>query len=327
MTPGQQPVVRLRRWRATPELRALVRETRVGPEHLVAPLFVVPGEGVEQPVASLPGVARFSADKLAEHAAVLHDAGVRHVMLFGVGAPKDPGGASAWDHSGPVPAALRALRAALPGMVLWADACLCAYTDHGHCGVVSPVGEILNDPTVERLCKVATCLAEAGAHAVVPSDMMDGRVAALRAALDAAGHAHCLLVSHAAKHASSFYGPFRDAADSAPSFGDRRTHQLDPANRREALREMAQDVAEGADMLLVKPGLPCLDLLAEARARFDLPLAVYHVSGEWAMLRAAAERGWIDGDAVLLESLVAMRRAGADAVITYGALDAARLLA
>jgi porphobilinogen synthase len=250
------------------------------------------------------------------------------VLLFGLPEEKDAEGSSSWSADGIVQRAIRALKQALPELVVIADACFCEYTDHGHCGVLTADGKAVdNDPTVENLARQAVSLAEAGADLVAPSDMMDGRVAAIRRALDGAGHQQVAILSYAAKFASAFYGPFRDAADSAPAFGDRRGYQMDPANRREARREAALDDAEGADVLMVKPALPYLDVLADLRREFDRPLAAYHVSGEWAMLRAAAERGWIDGDRVLMESLLAIRRAGADWVITYGARDAARLLA
>ena len=322
------PAERLRRLRRTPALRRMVRETRLSPDQLVLPLFVRPGEGVEEPVESLPGVARHSVDRLVEACRAAAGEGVPAVLLFGLPEEKDAEGSPSWSADGIVQRAIRALREALPELVVIADACFCEYTDHGHCGVLTADGSAVdNDPTVANLARQAVSLAEAGADLVAPSDMMDGRVAAIRRALDDAGHQQVAILSYAAKFASAFYGPFRDAADSAPAFGDRRGYQMDPANRREARREAALDAAEGADVLMVKPALPYLDVLADLRREFDRPLAAYHVSGEWAMLRAAAERGWIDGERVLMESLLAIRRAGADWVITYGAREAARLLA
>jgi porphobilinogen synthase len=322
------PAERLRRLRRTPALRRMVRETRLSVDRLVLPLFVRPGEGIEEPVESLPGVARYSVDRLVEACREAAGEGVPAVLLFGLPEVKDAEGSSSWSADGIVQRAIRALEEALPELVVIADACFCEYTDHGHCGVLTADGKAVdNDRTVENLARQAVSLAEAGADVIAPSDMMDGRVAAIRRALDEAGHEQVAILSYAAKFASAFYGPFRDAADSAPAFGDRRGYQMDPANRREARREAALDAAEGADVLMVKPALPYLDVLADLRRELDHPLAAYHVSGEWAMLRAAAERGWIDGDRVLMESLLAIRRAGADWVITYGAREAARLLA
>jgi porphobilinogen synthase len=316
----------MRRLRRTAVLRGMVRETRVAAEQLVLPLFVCPGEGVARPVSSMPGVYQQSVDRLVATAADAYAAGVRSVMLFGLPERKDATGSAAWADDGVVQQAVRALGREVPGLVRIVDVCFCEYTDHGHCGVLH--GEAVdNDATLVNLGRQAVSLAAAGADVIAPSDMMDGRVGAVRAALDAAGHAEIPILSYAVKFASAFYGPFREAADSAPSFGDRRAYQMDPANGREARREAALDVEEGADMLMVKPALPYLDVLAELRRRWDLPLAAYHVSGEYAMLKAAAERGWIDYDRALMESLVAIRRAGADLIVTYGAVEAARLLA
>jgi porphobilinogen synthase len=322
------PATRLRRLRRTAALRGMVRETRLVAEQLVLPLFACPGEGVARPVGSMPGVFQHSVDRLVEAAAAAHAAGVRGVLLFGLPEHKDAVGSAAWADDGIVQRALRALGREVPGLVKIADLCFCEYTDHGHCGVLTgPDGaEVDNDATVANLERQAVSLAKAGADVIAPSDMMDGRVGAIRAALDAAGKADLPILSYAVKFASGFYGPFREAAESAPSFGDRRAYQMDPANGREALREAALDVEEGADLLMVKPALPYLDVLAALRRRFDLPLAAYHVSGEYAMLKAAAERGWLDYDRVLMESLIAIRRAGADLIVTYGAVDAARLL-
>jgi porphobilinogen synthase len=320
------PETRLRRFRRTPTLRRLVRETRLSPDNLVLPLFVCPGEGVEKPVGSMPGVAQQSVDRLVETCRQAFAEGIRTVLLFGIPEHKDATGSSAWSSEGIVQRALRALAADVPGLIKIADVCFCEYTSHGHCGVLK--GETVdNDATLENLAKQSVSLAEAGADIIAPSDMMDGRVGAIRQALDAAGFADTPILSYAVKFASGFYGPFREAAESAPSFGDRRSYQMDPANGREAMREAELDVEEGADMLMVKPALPYLDILVQLRYRFDLPLAAYHVSGEYSMIKAAAERGWIDYDRVLMESLVAIRRAGADLILTYGARDAARLLA
>ena len=320
------PETRLRRFRRTPTLRRLVRETRLSPDNLVLPLFVCPGEGVEKPVGSMPGVAQQSVDRLVETCKQAFAEGIRTVLLFGIPEHKDATGSSAWSDDGIVQRALRALAKEVPGLVKLADVCFCEYTSHGHCGVLK--GETVdNDATLANLARQSVSLAQAGADVIAPSDMMDGRVGAIRQALDAAGFADTPILSYAVKFASGFYGPFREAAESAPSFGDRRSYQMDPANGREAMREAELDVEEGADMLMVKPALPYLDILVQLRYRFDLPLAAYHVSGEYSMIKAAAERGWIDYDRVLMESLVAIRRAGADLILTYGARDAARLLA
>ncbi|HVT56824.1 MAG TPA: porphobilinogen synthase [Thermoanaerobaculia bacterium] len=331
------PETRLRRLRHTPALRRLVRESRLAADSLVLPLFVCPGEGVARPISAMPGVFHHSVDRLVAAAAEAHAAGVRAVLLFGLPEYKDAVGSASWAADGIVQRALGALGRELPELVKIADVCFCEYTDHGHCGVLRPgpgpasafpdlVG-VDNDLTLDNLSRQAVSLAQAGADVIAPSDMMDGRVAAIRAALDAAGRSDVPILSYAVKFASAFYGPFREAAGSTPAFGDRRAYQMDPANGREAMREAALDVEEGADILMVKPALPYLDLLAALRRRFDLPLAAFHVSGEYAMLKAAAERGWIDYDRALMESLLAIRRAGADLILTYGAVDAARLLA
>jgi porphobilinogen synthase len=321
----EYPEVRLRRGRRTAVLRRMLRETRLDPADLVLPLFVCPGEGIGEPVGSMPGVSRLSVDRLVAECAAAWEDGVPAVLLFGIPEAKDDRGSASWNEDGIVHRALRALASDLPDLVRIADVCLCEYTDHGHCGVV--VGETVdNDATVELLARQAVSLARAGADVVAPSDMMDGRVAAIRSALDEAGRAGTLILSYAAKLASAFYGPFREAADSTPAFGDRRSYQMDPANRREAMREIELDIQEGADILMVKPALPYLDLLWEARQRWDHPLAAYHVSGEYAMLKAAAERGWIDEERALMESLLAIKRAGADLILTYAARSAARLL-
>ena len=318
--------VRPRRLRRTPALRALVRETRLDPAMLVAPLFVQPGRDVREPVGSMPGVSRLSPDVAADEAARLAGLGVGGVILFGLPAHKDALGSEASTDDGIVQDTFRRIRDRGLPIVTIADTCLCEYTDHGHCGPTRADGSVDNDAALDRLAATAVSQARAGADIVAPSAMMDGQVAAIRAALDDAGFAETAIMAYAAKHASAFYGPFREAADSAPAFGDRRSYQMDPANGREAVREMALDVAEGADLLLVKPALPGLDLIAAARARFDLPIAAYQVSGEFAMLAAAAERGWIDGPRATLEAITAIVRAGAGIVITYAAADVATWL-
>jgi porphobilinogen synthase len=320
-----QPV-RPRRLRRTAALRALVRETRLHPAMLVAPLFVRPGTNARVPIASMPGVDRVSPDLAADEAARLGALGVGGVILFGLPTSKDGAGSEASADEGVVQDAFRRIRALELPLVAIADTCLCEYTDHGHCGPLAADGSVDNDAALVRLAETAVSQARAGADVVAPSAMIDGQVAAIRAGLDAAGFSQTPIMAYAAKHASAFYGPFRDAADSAPAFGDRRGYQMDPANGREALREMALDVAEGADILLVKPALPGLDLIAAARSRFDLPIAAYQVSGEYAMLAAAAERGWLDGRRATLEAVTAMVRAGAQIVITYAAADIAAWL-
>ncbi len=318
--------IRPRRLRRTPAIRALVRETRLHPAMLVAPLFVRPGAGVREPIASMPGQARLSADLAADEAARLAELGVGGVILFGLPAAKDARGSGASDENGMVQDAFGRIRALELPLVTIADTCLCEYTDHGHCGPLAADGSVDNDAALVRLAEIAVSQARAGADIVAPSAMIDGQVAAIRAALDATGFEQTLIMAYASKHASAFYGPFREAADSAPAFGDRRGYQMDPANGREAVREMTLDVAEGADILLVKPALPALDLIATARARFDLPIAAYQVSGEYAMLAAAAERGWLDGRRTMTEAVTAIVRAGAGIVITYAAGDIATWL-
>jgi porphobilinogen synthase len=319
------PLTRLRRFRRTAPLRSLVRETRLDVADLILPLFVCPGEGVEVPLDGLPALTQRSVDRLCEEAADAHGAGIGAVLVFGIPEEKDEAGSGAFDDDGIVQRALRALREAVPELVLLTDVCLCEYTSHGHCGVVSD-GEVVNDLSLELLAKTAVSHAEAGAHAVAPSDMMDGRVAAIRGALDAEGFDHLPVVSYAAKYASAFYGPFRDAVDSAPVFGDRRGYQLDSANAREALRECELDLAEGADALIIKPALLSLDVIAAARARFDVPIFAYSVSGEYAMVKAASARGWLDERQAALESLTVIKRAGADVVVTYWAKELAAWL-
>jgi porphobilinogen synthase len=320
------PAVRLRRLRRSESLRRLVRETRLTRDDLVLPLFAVEGRGVREPVASMPGVERLSPDQIGEECKRVADLGLPAVILFGIPAAKDARGSGADDPGGIVQRAVEAAKRAAPALCVITDVCLCEYTDHGHCGLLE--GEtVANDPSLERLAATAVSHARAGADVVAPSDMMDGRVAAIRRALDAAGFAETPILAYAAKYASAFYGPFREAAESTPAFGDRRGYQMDPPNHREALREMELDLAEGADVLMVKPALPYLDVLAEARRRFDVPLAAYHVSGEYAMLMAAAANGWLDGPRAMLETLVAIKRAGADFVLTYAARDVAARLA
>lgn len=324
------PAQRLRRLRRTPELRGLVRETRLSLDQLVMPVFVCEGDDQRQPITSMPGVERLGVERLVEEAARLHGLGLRSLLLFGVPGHKDPTGAGALVHDALVPRALRALRAALPDLVLWADVCLCDYTDHGHCGVLHDHGHgaaVDNDATVAQLAKLAVLYATDGADIVAPSDMMDGRVGAIRTALEAAGHHDTIVCSYAAKYASALYGPFREAANCAPREGNRRSYQMDPANTDEALREVALDNEEGADLVMVKPAMTYGDVVRRVKERFGLPVAAYHVSGEYAMIHAAAERGWIDLEAAAWETTLGIRRAGADIVITYFAPLLARLLA
>jgi porphobilinogen synthase len=317
---------RLRRLRRTPALRALVRETRLHPSMLVAPLFVQPGVARRDPIGSMPGQARLSPDLAAGEAARLAGLGVGGVILFGLPGSKDPLGSEASAEDGIVQDAFRRIRALELPLVTIADTCLCEYTDHGHCGPLAPDGSVDNDAALLRLAQTAVAQARAGADIVAPSAMIDGQVGAIREALDQAGFERTPIMAYASKHASAFYGPFREAADSAPAFGDRRGYQMDPANGREALREMDLDVAEGADILLIKPALPGLDLVAAARARFNVPIAAYQVSGEFAMIAAAAERGWLDGRRAMTEAVTAIVRAGAGIVITYAAADLATWL-
>jgi len=323
------PKTRLRRLRATPALRRLVRETALAPDDFILPLFVRPGRGVRNPIASLPGHFQLSIDGIVREAREAARLGIPGVILFGIPARKDARGSDAVARHGIVQDAVRAIKDAVPDLVVVTDLCLCEYTDHGHCGVVARRGGrpgVLNDPTLKILGEAAVAQAAAGSDLVAPSGMMDGMVGAIRAALDGAGFAGTPIMSYAVKFASAFYGPFREAAESAPRFGDRRGYQMDPANAREALREAALDIEEGADIILVKPALACLDVLTRVRDRFGLPTAAYSVSGEFAMVRAAADRGWIDGAAVALEILTAIKRAGADFILTYWAKDAVKAL-
>ena len=339
------PATRLRRLRQTSTLRSLVRETRLTPEAFVYPLFVCPGEGVRREVRSMPGVFNISVDEAVHDAEEERALGIPALILFGLPEKKDEIGSGAWDDDGVVQLAARAIKREVPEMLLVGDVCLCEYTSHGHCGIVKssaarPLGaavatpvsaapeyEIVNDATLDLLSRTSVSLARAGVDIIAPSDMMDARVAAIRKALDEAGFPNTPILSYAAKYASGFYGPFREAADSAPQFGDRRSYQMDGANRREAMREIALDVEEGADMIMIKPALPYLDVIAAARERFDLPIAAYQVSGEYAMIEAAARNNWVDRERVILESLTSIQRAGASIILTYFAKDAARLLA
>jgi porphobilinogen synthase len=356
------PVTRMRRLRRTEPLRSLVRETRLTPESFVYPMFVCPGEGVRKEVRSMPGVCNLSVDEAVKEAREAKSLGVPAVILFGLPEKKDEVATGAWEDDGIVQQAARAIKGELPDLLILGDVCLCEYMSHGHCGIVKRVRvpqslgaaagkvlavksknkahaiasstaftagdyEIVNDATLELLARTSVSLARAGVDIIAPSDMMDGRVAAIRKALDDAGLINTPILSYAAKFASGFYGPFREAADSTPQFGDRRSYQMDPANLREAMREIELDLEEGADMIMVKPAMPYLDVIAAARARFDVPLAAYQVSGEYAMIEAAARNNWIDRERVMMESLTSIRRAGADIILTYYAKDAARLLA
>jgi porphobilinogen synthase len=339
------PITRLRRLRQSEQLRSLVRETRLTPDAFVYPLFVCSGEGVRKEVRSMPGVFNLSVDEAVKEARQVHALGIPAVILFGLPQKKDEVASGAWDNDGIVQQAARAIKRETPKLVIVGDVCLCEYMSHGHCGVVrtsrtsQSLGaavaeppsatteyEIVNDATLEILAKTAISLARAGVDIIAPSDMMDGRVAAIRKALDEAALINTPILSYAAKFASGFYGPFREAADSTPQFGDRRSYQMDGANLHEAMREIEQDIAEGADMIMVKPAMPYLDVIAAARERFDLPLAAYQVSGEYAMIEAAARNNWIDRDRVMMESLISIRRAGASVILTYYAKEAARLL-
>jgi porphobilinogen synthase len=320
------PQARPRRLRSTETMRRMVRETRLSPDQFVLPFFIVEGEGVTQPIDALPGHARLSADLVGAAARRAFDVGVPAVLLFGLASHKDEAASGAYNPNGAVQRGIAAIKDAAPDMVVITDVCLCAFTDHGHCGVVVD-GEVANDVSLEILARTAVSHADAGADIVAPSDMMDGRVAAIRAALDAEGHENAAILSYAAKYASAFYGPFREAAGSAPGFGDRRGYQMDPANTREALREVHMDIEEGADMVMVKPAATYLDVISRVRQTTTLPLAAYHVSGEYSMLMAAAERGWLDERQAALETLTAISRAGADIIITYHAERAAKWLA
>jgi porphobilinogen synthase len=319
------PVTRMRRLRRTETLRSMVRETRIAREDLILPLFVVEGSGVREPINSMPGVHRFSVDQVVIEAERVRDLGVPAIILFGIPDTKDARGSGADQADGIVQRASRAIVDGVPDLVVITDVCLCEYTDHGHCGTLDG-HEIQNDASLERLAATAVSHARAGASIIAPSDMMDGRVGAIRAALDAEGFDQVAIMSYAAKYASAFYGPFREAAESTPEFGDRRGYQMDPPNRREAMREMRLDLEEGADMLMVKPAMAYLDILADARREFEVPLAAYQVSGEYSMIKAAGERGWIDADRAMEEAIVSIKRAGADMILTYAAADIAEKL-
>jgi len=337
------PITRLRRLRKSEAIRSMVRETRLTPENFVYPMFVCPGTGVRKEVPSMPGVFNLSVDEAVKEVHEVHALGVPSVILFGLPEKKDEVATGAWAEDGVVQQAAHAIKREVPETILMGDVCLCEYMSHGHCGIVKAAPqslgaavaappaaateyEIVNDATLELLARTAVSLTRAGTDIIAPSDMMDGRVAAIRKGLDAAGFSNTPILSYAAKYASSFYGPFREAADSAPQFGDRRSYQMDPANHREAMREIETDLEEGADMIMVKPAMPYLDVIAAARERFDVPLAAYQVSGEYAMIEAAARNNWIDRERVMMESLTSIRRAGASIILTYYAKEAARLL-
>jgi porphobilinogen synthase len=317
---------RMRRLRKTDAMRALVRETRLSPEMFMLPLFVCEGRGVRREVSSMPGVFNLSVDEAVKEVEAARAEGIRSVLLFGLPEHKDAVGSASYDPNAPVQSAVRAIKSAAPDVLIATDVCLCEYTDHGHCGVIVD-GEVSNDPTVDQLVRAAVSHAAAGADVVAPSDMMDGRVGAIRQALDERGLENTVVMAYAAKYWSAFYGPFREAADSAPKFGDRASYQMDPANVEEAMREVAQDIEEGADIVMVKPALPYLDVLTRVKTEFGYPTAAYHVSGEYSMLKAAAGNGWLDEKRAMLECLTSIRRAGADIIITYYAREAARALA
>jgi porphobilinogen synthase len=319
------PLYRPRRLRESTLIRRIVRETRLGVENLILPMFAVHGRGVREPIGSMPGVSRLSVDELLKEAKDAASMGIPAVLLFGIPQSKDPRGSEAYAEDGIVQQVARAVKETIPDLLVITDVCLCQYTSHGHCGLVED-GRIKNDASVELLARVALSHVESGADLVAPSDMMDGRVGAIREALDEAGYTETPIMAYSAKYASAFYGPFREAAESAPQFGDRRSYQMDPANAIEALREVGLDVDEGADIVMVKPALPYLDVIARVKQEFGIPLAAYSVSGEFAMIKAAARLGWLDEERVVMESLTAIRRAGADLIITYLAKDAARLL-
>jgi porphobilinogen synthase len=319
------PIYRPRRIRAQENLRRMVRETHLAVDHFIYPLFVVPGEGVRREIQAMPGNFHLSIDRLLEEVKEVQDLGIPAIILFGLPERKDALGSSGYADDGIIPRAVSALKRAVPGMTVITDVCLCEYTSHGHCGVVE--GEhVLNDASVDLLAKASLAYVRAGADMVAPSDMMDGRVQAIRQVLDSAGYSQIPIMSYATKYASCFYGPFREAADSTPQFGDRRSYQMDPANSHEAIREVRLDIEEGADVIMVKPALPYLDIIYRVKQSFDLPVAAYNVSGEFAMIKAAAQQGWIDGERAMWESLLSIKRAGADMILTYFAKDAARLL-
>ena len=317
---------RPRRLRRTASIRDLVRETKLSPEDFIQPYFVVHGKLVRNPISSLPGQFQFSIDELIKDAKETFSLGIKAVILFGIPNSKDSVGSETWNDNGIIQNATKALKDAIPNLLVISDVCFCEYTEHGHCGVVTKSGELDNDATLLNLQKQVISHAKAGVDIVAPSGMIDGMVGAIRSALDDEGHALIPILSYAAKFSSSFYGPFREAVDSSPQFGDRKSYQMDPANRKEALREVALDVEEGADIIMVKPALPYLDIIRDVKERWDLPVAAYNVSGEYAMIKAAAERGWLDGDAAMLESLISIKRAGADMILTYFAKEAAKTI-
>ncbi|MFO8175372.1 MAG: porphobilinogen synthase [Longimicrobiales bacterium] len=322
------PTQRPRRLRQSETWRRMVRETELSLDDLIVPLFIVPGEGVRKPVRSMPGVSQMSVDEIVKEAEEIHGLGIPAIILFGVphDEDKDPEGTEAYNPEGLVPEAIRAIKEAVPDLLVWADVCMCEYTSHGHCGVLTEEGEVQNDPTLDLLAQAALVYAQAGADAVAPSDMMDGRVLAIRETLDEAGFVHVPIISYAAKYASAFYGPFRDAAQSAPAFGDRKAYQMDPANAEEALREVELDIEEGADVVMVKPAGAYLDIIRRVKDTFGLPTAAYQVSGEYALIKAAGEKGWVDEKRVAMESLLSIKRAGADMILTYFGKDVARWL-
>jgi len=315
---------RPRRLRGTAAIRDLVRETKLSPDDFVQPYFIVHGESVRNAISSLSGQFQLSVDELIKDAEEAHTLGIKAVILFGIPKDKDSVGSETWDDNGIIQQATKALKKAIPDLLVISDVCFCEYTDHGHCGVVTEAGELDNDATLLNLQKQVISHAEAGVDIVAPSGMIDGMVGAIRTALDEKGFTNTPILSYAAKYSSSFYGPFREAVDSSPQFGDRKAYQMDPANRKEALREVELDVEEGADIIMVKPALPYLDIIREVKNRWDIPVAAYNVSGEYAMIKAAAERGWLDGEAAMLESLLSIKRAGADIILTYFAKEAAK---
>ncbi len=319
------PIHRYRRLRKSDAIQRMVRETSLSADNLIAPLFVCEGNGAQEEISAMPGVFRFSIDTLVKEVGECHALGIPAVILFGIPDKKDALGSEAYNPDGIVQRAIREIKSSCPEIAVITDVCIDEYTDHGHCGLVEG-NKVLNDPTLELLARMARTHADSGADIVAPSDMMDGRVSAIRKALDESGHQDVIIMSYAAKYASAFYGPFREAANSAPSFGDRKSYQMDPANSREALREVRQDIEEGADIVMVKPALPYLDIIRDVREEFDVPLAAYNVSGEYSMVRAAAEKGWIDGERAMMESLLSIKRAGAGMILTYFAKEAAYLL-
>ncbi len=319
------PIHRPRRLRATESIRNLVRETRLDPANFILPLFIVPGEGIRKPIGSMPPQCQISIDTAVEECREIHSLGIGGIILFGLPETKDEIASGAYDDNGIVQRAIRAIKRETPDLLVMTDVCNCEYTSHGHCGLIVD-GDVDNDPTLDWLARSSVSHARAGADIVAPSDMMDGRVEAIRTALDDAGFSKTPILSYAAKYASAFYGPFRDAADSAPQFGDRRSYQMDPANAREAMREIELDLDEGADMIMVKPAMAYLDIIREARMRYDVPISAYQVSGEYSMIMAAAANGWIDHDRAMMESLTSIKRAGADFILTYFAKPAAKLL-